>query len=93
MGAGAKVWQVVGARADLINPLWCGLIFAALIVPVFLYRHYVQDGGKLPKDALVELGLTGQDMGPRKAGIWPYVTLVAGVIVVLVCNYAFKLPT
>jgi amino acid transporter len=34
MGAGAKVWQVVGARADLINPLWCGLIFAALVIPV-----------------------------------------------------------
>jgi amino acid transporter len=92
MGAGAKVWQVVGARADLINPLWCGLIFAALVIPVFLYRHYVQDGGRLPDDALKELGLSGQDLGPRKAGILPYVTLVAGAVVVLVCNYYFKLP-
>ena len=92
MGAGAKVWQVVGARADLINPLWCGLIFAALIIPVFAYRHYYQDGGKLPADALAELGLKGDDLGPRKAGVLPYVTLAAGVVVVIVCNYAFKLP-
>jgi amino acid transporter len=92
MGAGAKVWQVVGARADLINPLWCGLIFAAAVIPVFCYRHYVQDGGKLPADSLKELGLSGQDMGPRKAGVLPYVTLAAGVVVVLFCNYYFELP-
>jgi amino acid transporter len=92
MGAGAKVWQVVGARADLINPLWAGLAFAAVIIPVFLYRHYVQDGGKFPKDALSEIGITGDDLGPKKAGVLPYVTLVAGAVVVLVCNYFFKLP-
>jgi len=61
-------------------------------VPVFLYRHYVQDKGKLPDDAMAELGLVGQDMGPRKAGVLPYVTLVAGAILVLACNYYFKLP-
>ena len=38
MGAGAKVWNPVA--------LWAGLITAALIIPVFCYRHYVQDGGK-----------------------------------------------
>jgi amino acid transporter len=93
MGAGAKVWQIVGARADLINPLWAGLIFAALVIPIFLYRHYAQDGGKLPNDALVDLGLSGQDLGERKAGILPYVTIAAAVALMLFCNYYFKLPS
>src|SRR4029077_3977614 len=37
MGAGADVW---GAHT-----LWTGVIFAALIIPVFVFRHYVQDKG------------------------------------------------
>ena len=92
MGAGAKAWQVVGARADLINPLWAGLIFAALVIPVFFYRHYIQDRGRLPADALTDLGLRGQDLGPRRAGMLPYITLAAGVVVVLFSNYYFQLP-
>jgi hypothetical protein len=92
MGAGAKVWQVVGARVDLINPLWAGLIFAALVIPVFCYRHYIQDRGRLPADALTDLGLRGQDLGPRKAGMLPYITLAAGVAVVLFSSYYFRLP-
>ena len=40
MGAGAKVWNPMA--------LWAGLITAALIIPVFCFRHYVQDGGKFP---------------------------------------------
>ena len=67
-------------------------VFAALVIPVFCYRHYVQDGGKLPAGALSELGLSGDDLGPRKAGMLPYLTLVAGIAVVLFCNYYFKLP-
>ena len=49
MGAGAKVW----------NPwaLWAGIIAAALIIPVFWFRHYIQDGGKFPPHMLDDLGL------------------------------------
>ncbi|WP_353643262.1 APC family permease [Mesorhizobium sp. WSM2239] len=83
MGAGAKVW----------NPwaLWAGLIAAALIIPVFCYRHYVQDKGKFPAHMLDDLGITQSDLVIRKAGILPYLTLAAGLAVVLISNWIFVL--
>lgn len=86
LGAGAKVWGYSTA-------LWAGLIFAALILPVFYFRHYIQDGGKFPKGALDDLGLTEGDLGPKKAGMLPYLTLVAGAAVVLIANWFFQLPS
>ena len=81
MGAGAKVW----------NPwaLWAGIIAAALIIPVFWFRHYVQDGGKFPPHMLDDLGLNQSDLAVRKAGILPYLTLAGGVAVVLLANWIF----
>ncbi|MBX3580292.1 MAG: APC family permease [Rhizobiaceae bacterium] len=81
MGAGAKVW----------NPwaLWAGVIAAALIIPVFCYRHYIQDGGKFPPHMLDDLGISESDLAVRKAGMLPYLTLVAGVAVVLIANWIF----
>jgi len=84
MGAGAKVW----------NPyaLWAGLIVAALIIPVFCFRHFVQDGGKFPKRMLEDLGVRDEHgLGEKRAGVLPYVTLAAGVIVLLAANYIFTL--
>jgi hypothetical protein len=92
MGAGAKVWQLVGAKADAPNPLWAGLFFAALIFPVFYFRHYVQDKGRFPAGALDDLGLKEGDMGERKAGMLPYLALIAGAILVLWANWYFQLP-
>ncbi len=86
LGAGAKVW-------GYSNALWSGLIFAALILPVFYWRHYIVDKGHFPKEAMEDLGLTDHgDLGPRRAGIWPYVALVAGAAVVLWANWFFVLP-
>ena len=85
LGAGAKVW-------GYSNALWAGLIFAALIIPVFWFRHYVQDGGKFPKEAYDDLGLKEGDLGERKAGMLPYLTLIAGAAVVLWANWFFVLP-
>jgi amino acid transporter len=85
LGAGAKVW-------GYSNALWAGLIFAALIIPVFWYRHYMQDGGKFPKQAYIDLGLKEGELGERKAGMLPYLTLVAGAAVVLWANWFFVLP-
>ena len=84
LGAGAKVWGYSDA-------LWSGIIFAALILPVFWFRHYLQDGGKFPKEAYEDLGLTEGDLGERKAGMLPYLALVAGAIVVFVANWYFQL--
>ena len=85
LGAGAKVW-------GYSNALLVGFIFAALILPVFVFRHFIQDGGKFPEGAMDDLGLVGQDLGVKKAGILPYVALVAGLAVVLISNYVFQLP-
>lgn len=85
LGAGAKVWGYE-------NALWSGLIFAALIIPVFWYRHYYRDGGKFPKEAYDDLGLTEGDLGVRRAGLLPYATLIAGAAVVLWANWFFTLP-
>jgi amino acid transporter len=84
MGAGAKIW----------NPyaLWCGIGFAAVIIPVFWYRHYVTDRGQFPHRMLEDLGIRDiGHLGEKKAGMLPYVTLAAGVIVVLASNYIFTL--
>lgn len=85
LGAGAKVWGYE-------NALLSGAVFAALIFPVFWYRHYLQDGGRFPKEAYDDLGLAEGDLGERKAGMLPYLALIAGLIVVLWANWFFVLP-
>ncbi len=85
LGAGAKVWGYE-------NALLSGVVFAALIIPVFAFRHYMQDGGKFPDHALAELGLRDGDLGERKAGMLPYLALLLGVGVVLWSNWYFQLP-
>jgi amino acid transporter len=86
LGAGAKVWGYPGV-------LWTGLFFAALIIPVFYYRHFIQDGGQFPKGALEALGLKDGNMGERKAGNLPYIALLVGAAVVLFSHFFFQLPT
>lgn len=86
LGAGAKVW-------GYSNALWAGVIFAALIIPVFAWRHYVVDKGVFPQAALDDLGLSNDGkLGERRAGILPYLALAAGVAVVLWANWFFVLP-
>jgi amino acid transporter len=83
MGAGAKVW----------NPwaLWAGMLAAALILPVFYYRHYIQDKGRFPDKMLEDLQVGGRPITETKAGVLPYLTLMAGIAVVLISNYIFSL--
>jgi amino acid transporter len=85
LGAGAKVWGYE-------NALWSGLVFAALIFPVFWFRHYVTDGGKFPKEAYEDLGLPYGELGEKKAGFLPYLALILGAALVLWANWFFVLP-
>ncbi|MCB1484278.1 MAG: APC family permease [Hyphomicrobiaceae bacterium] len=85
MGVGAKVWGNP-------NALWYGLAFGALIIPVFLFRHYVQDKGRFPDHMLIDLDLKSQDLGARRAGFLPYAALLVGVAVTLFGHYYFQLP-
>jgi hypothetical protein len=70
------------ARAN--GPTGSGWMSAALVVPVFLYRHYIVDGGKFPSDMSKDLLLWGQtQLGPKRAGVLPYLALAGGVAVML----------
>ena len=84
MGIGADLW----GRHTLRN----GLVFAALIVPVFVYRHYLQDKGQFPASLIDEV--TGGNGVPPKtrAGLWPYAALILGCIVVFVAHRLSHLP-
>ena len=83
MGAGAKVWNA--------DALLYGFIAAALIIPVFAFRHYVQDKGQFPPKMLEDIGLRAGDLGEKKAGVLPYLALAGGVAVVLLSNWFFTL--
>jgi amino acid transporter len=74
LGMGANVWGS--------GTLLSGLGFVALIVPVFLYRHYVQDRGTFPVATVEDMHLGSEEGITPRAGIWPYLALVAGIAVV-----------
>lgn len=84
LGAGAKVW----------NPwaLWAGLIAALLVLPIFAYRHFVQDRGVFPDHMLEDLNLSVNFSETRKAGVLPYVALAIGLGLVFLANWFFVLP-
>lgn len=79
LGWGSSVW----GGGSLIF----GLVGAAVILPVFAYRHFVQDRGVFP-DTMYE-DLPASERGPtgvliRRAGIRPYVVLAGGVAMVVI---------
>jgi amino acid transporter len=79
MGAGAKVWSPWTLRA--------GLLAATLILPVFWFRHYVQDKGKFPEEMLKDLQVGGRALTETRAGVLPYVALAAGIAVALIADH------
>jgi amino acid transporter len=82
MGAGAEIWNPVALLA--------GICASLLIIPVFMFRHYIQDRGKFPERMLEDLGINSMtQLKTRKAGMLPYLTLAAGAVVVLISDYVF----
>jgi amino acid transporter len=78
MGFGADVYGV--------GTLTTGLGFCALIIPVFVYRHYVQDKGHFPDDMKEDLGHNSGESAIKRAGIWPFVVLALGIAVVTITH-------
>jgi amino acid transporter len=76
----------MGADVTGVGALRSGLIFAALIVPVFVYRHYLQDKGQFPASMIEDLEIAPGQKLVRRAGVWPYVTLVLAVLVLLLTH-------
>ncbi|MGH3448608.1 MAG: APC family permease [Nocardioidaceae bacterium] len=78
LGWGSSVW---GEGA-----LWTGLVFAAVIIPVFAFRHYVRDKGHFPESmyATDDSDDATGTMPVRRAGVLPYLALGGGVAMVVV---------
>ena len=78
MGFGADVYGV--------GTLSTGLGFCALIIPVFVFRHYIQDKGHFPDEMKEDLGHNSGASAIKRAGLWPFVVLALGITVVVVTH-------
>lgn len=82
MGAGADVW----GEGTLRN----GLLAVLLIIPVFAFRHYIQDKGKFPvSEGNADDPFEVQAVAP-KAGMLPYIALLAAALTVGLSAYLAK---
>jgi len=83
----------VGAGADVFgaNTLRNGLFAVALILPVFIFRHYVQDKGVFP-GGMIEADARTTQASKRRAGFLPYLTLVGCAALVWVAHSFARLP-
>jgi amino acid transporter len=79
MGFGADVYG-----SGTLN---IGLVFATLIVPVFIYRHYIQDKGVFPPQMSEDLEIVDGERIVNRAGLWPYAVLALGIVVVAVTHH------
>jgi amino acid transporter len=82
LGAGANVW----GKGALLS----GFVSAAIIVPIFAFRHFVIDEGVFPKHMYDDLLLPGQtELSPKRAGVLPYLALLGGIASCLLGYFVF----
>lgn len=75
VGLGANMWGT--------HTLSAGLIVVLLAIPVFLFRHYVQDKGKYPENMVDDMHLGSEEGVTSRAGVLPYAALGAAAVIVL----------
>jgi amino acid transporter len=75
LGMGADVW----GKGTLLT----GAVVIAMIVPVFAWRHYVVDKGHFPDAMKDDMHLIPEAGVKSGAGILPYLTVAAGIAVLL----------
>lgn len=81
LGAGANVY----GSGTLVT----GVVAAALVIPVFCYRHYIVDRGRFPERMLADLNVSNAALRQRAAGALPYLALGGGVLATVVGRLVF----
>ena len=81
MGAGADVYGAGTLRNGLIGVL--------LILPVFAFRHYVQDRGVFPSAMSEDFS---ESSAVKRAGVLPWVVLIACALVIWGAHSLARLP-
>jgi amino acid transporter len=79
LGMGADIW----GGGTLVT----GLFFASLILPVFVFRHYIQDKGHFPEAMKEDMYIGHEEGSTAKAGMLPYLAFAGGVVVVAVSHW------
>lgn len=83
----------VGAGADVFgaHTLRNGLLAVALIIPVFIYRHYVQDRGAFPVHTSLDLS-NGERSFKKNSGVRPFAALILCGVLVAISHISAQLP-
>jgi hypothetical protein len=81
LGAGANVY----GKAALLT----GLAAAAMVLPVFAWRHYIVDRGVFPANMLADLQVEDLATAPRCASWRPYAALAGGVLAMVAGKLLF----
>ena len=87
LGFGNMFLIGIGAQAYGNGVLVGGFLVVFLIIPIFVFRHYIRDKGKFPANFSADI----QPGGPVtavafRAGIWPYVAIAGAIAAVALGN-------